>query len=60
MGLIHRMLNTGVPRDGLIKRDLGNKTKETDKDLFKLTYAEIENIAGTRIDHSFLIVKRVD
>ena len=31
---------------------------ETDKNSFKLTYAEIENVAGTSIDHSFLTYKK--
>lgn len=32
--------------------------KEHGTDSFKLTYAEIENIAGLRIDHSFLTYKK--
>ena len=31
---------------------------EADKDSFKLTYAEIENVAGVPIDHSFLTYKK--
>ena len=31
---------------------------ESGKDSFKLTYVEIENIAGTPIDHSFLTHKK--
>lgn len=31
---------------------------ETGKDSFKLSYAEIENIAGIPIDHSFLSYKK--
>lgn len=32
--------------------------KEHGTDSFKLTYAEIENIAGLPIDHSFLTYKK--
>ena len=32
--------------------------KENSTDSFKLTYAEIENISGLPIDHSFLIFKK--
>ena len=32
--------------------------KENKTDNFKLTYAEIENIAGSPIDHSFLTLKK--
>ena len=32
--------------------------KEKGTDNFKLTYAEIENIAGVPIDHSFLTFKK--
>ena len=32
--------------------------KENSTDSFKLTYAEIENISGLTIDHSFLIFKK--
>ena len=32
--------------------------KENGTDTFKLTYAEIENIAGLPIDHSFLKFKK--
>ena len=32
--------------------------KENKTDNFKLTYAEIENIAGSPIDHSFLTFKK--
>lgn len=32
--------------------------KENKTDNFKLTYAEIENIAGVPIDHSFLTFKK--
>ena len=39
--------------DTLWKWINGNKT-----DNFKLTYAEIENIAGVPIDHSFLTCKK--
>ena len=31
---------------------------EAGKDSFKLTYAEIENVAGVSIDHSFLTYKK--
>lgn len=31
---------------------------ETGKDSFKLSYAEIENVAGNPIDHSFLTYKK--
>ena len=31
---------------------------ETGKDSFKLSYKEIENIAGVLIDHSFLTYKK--
>ena len=31
---------------------------EAGKDSFKLTYAEIENVAGVPIDHSFLTYKK--
>ena len=31
---------------------------ETGKDSFKLSYAEIENVVGTPIDHSFLTYKK--
>ncbi len=31
---------------------------ESDKDYYKLTYAEIENVAGVPIDHSFLTYKK--
>ena len=31
---------------------------EVGKDSFTLTYAEIENVAGTPIDHSFLTYKK--
>ena len=33
-------------------------SKENSTDSFKLTYAEIENISGLPIDHSFLIFKK--
>lgn len=36
---------------------LWNWIKENGTDSFKLTYAEIENIAGLPIDHSFLTFK---
>lgn len=32
--------------------------KDNGKDSFKLSYAEIENIAGVPIDHSFLTYKK--
>lgn len=32
--------------------------KENKTDNFKLTYAEIENIAGLPLDHSFLTLKK--
>lgn len=35
-----------------------NWIKENGTDSFKLTYAEIENIAGLPIDHSFLTFKK--
>ena len=31
---------------------------EEGKDSFKLSYAEIENVAGVQIDHSFLTYKK--
>ena len=31
---------------------------ETGKDSFKLSYKEIENVAGIAIDHSFLTYKK--
>ena len=37
---------------------LWNWIKENGTDSFKLTYAEIENIAGIPIDHSFLTFKK--
>lgn len=37
---------------------LWNWIKENGTDSFKLTYAEIENIAGIPIDHSFLSFKK--
>ena len=32
--------------------------KENGQDSFKITYAEIENIAGVSIDHSFVSFKK--
>lgn len=37
---------------------LWNWIKENGTDCFKLTYVEIEQIAGTPIDHSFLTYKK--
>lgn len=37
---------------------LWNWIKENGTDSFKLTYAEIEKIAGLPIDHSFLTYKK--
>lgn len=37
---------------------LWNWIKENGTDSFKLTYAEIESIAGVPIDHSFLTYKK--
>lgn len=37
---------------------LWNWVKENGTDSFKLTYAEIEKIAGLPIDHSFLTYKK--
>lgn len=37
---------------------LWNWIKENGTDSFKLTYTEIENIAGLPIDHSFLKFKK--
>lgn len=37
---------------------LWNRIKKNGKDSFKLTYAEIESIAGVPIDHSFLTYKK--
>ncbi len=37
---------------------LWNWIKENGTDSFKLTYAEIEEIAGLPIDHSFLTYKK--
>lgn len=37
---------------------LWNWIKENGADSFKLTYAEIEEIAGLPIDHSFLTYKK--
>lgn len=37
---------------------LWNWIKENGTDSFKLTYAEIENIAGLPVDHSFLSFKK--
>lgn len=37
---------------------LWNWIKENGADSFKLTYAEIEKIAGLPIDHSFLAYKK--
>ncbi len=37
---------------------LWNWVKENGTDSFKLTYAEIEEIAGLPIDHSFLTYKK--
>lgn len=37
---------------------LWNWIKENGTDSFKLTYAEIENITGLPIDHSFLRYKK--
>ncbi|MGN0491235.1 hypothetical protein [Ruminococcus sp.] len=37
---------------------LWNYIKETGADSLKLTYAEIEEIAGIPIDHSFLTYKK--
>ncbi len=37
---------------------LWNYIKENNKDSYKLTYEEIENILGFPIDHSFLTYKK--
>lgn len=37
---------------------LWNYIKENNKDSYKLTYEEIENILGFPIDHSFLTSKK--
>lgn len=37
---------------------LWNYIKENNKDSYKLTYKEIENILGFPIDHSFLTYKK--
>lgn len=39
-------------------KQLWNWIKKNSTDSFKLTYAEIENIAGIPIDHSFLTYKK--
>lgn len=39
-------------------KPLWNWIKENGTDSFKLTYAEIESIAGVPIDHSFLTYKK--
>lgn len=39
-------------------KPLWNWIKENGKDSFKLTYAEIEDIAGVPVDHSFLAYKK--
>lgn len=39
-------------------KQLWNWIKKNGTDSFKLTYAEIESIAGVPIDHSFLTYKK--
>ena len=44
---------------GMSKYDaLWKYVSEEGKDSFKLSYAEIENVAGVPIDHSFLTYKK--
>ena len=44
---------------GMSKYDaLWKYVSEAGKDSFKLTYAEIENVVGVPIDHSFLTYKK--
>lgn len=39
---------------------LWNYLKDNNKDSYKLTYKEIENILGSPIDHSFLTYKKIN
>ena len=42
----------------VIDSETGKYVSEAGKDSLKLTYAEIENVAGMPIDHSFLTYKK--